>query len=715
MLRNTTNTAGNAIGTTINKWTLASEKSLKTGPHKTMFNVKRELSTGVLKYDIYRPQGTYAGDWHNNQRDGFGTQVFSNGDKYEGGWRNDKMHGKGTYWKFVPSKGGNETRPGTSIKGHLVKVYEGEYREGKRGGAGRLYYSSLAAAEEANAKFAANAKAAAASSAGSKDPADMAGRAPSGRSVAAAKANALSGTAGLKSTLGASLAAAGLGESSLAMSTGRGGSISGGGSVHESASRASSDTAPRGSSTAGGSSSSSSSTSGGAAEARDVYEGSFSDDVPEGSGTLRYQDGAMYTGQWHNGKRHGQGVLILPNGDRYIGHWQNDMKHGPGRFLYFSRDRVYTGEWVADVARCGEMSGMTAEERASVSDTHILAAAAGGTLSALAATTAASASAVAAQSAEAARAKNIADGVEGAENWGDNFEEGTMGYGSSGVAGGPSATLINGPSPNPVAFPTLSLAAPDAVIGRAVMAARTEGGALSTAGFPDPLASASPALGTNMNLFVNMGMSLAVGDLAGAGPIGPGGVVIQGGGGALGPHGSLVASDGGADAGGAGGVGVGFGADGSIIAGSIASGGASTTLPPLYHIDASTIELLPEEVSQLTAAFRSGDTLGNGRIPPDPAVLAGVLATLGIHATEEDVTALLKELITMEREAAASSSSASGSAILQSISRSGALPGGGQISEAGPSGSISLDLPAASEGGISFPVFAVCMARLREP
>lgn len=708
MLRSTNNAANGPGTATINKWTLAAQKSLKVGEHKTMFQVKRELSTGVVKYDKYIAQGQYQGDWHENKRDGFGTQIFSSGDKYEGGWRNDKMHGKGTYWKFVPSKGGNATRPGTAVKGHLVKVYEGEYRDGKRGGAGRLYYSSLAAADEANAKFNANAKAAAASAAGSKDPADTTGRAPSGRSVAAAKANATSSAAGLKSTLGASLAAAGLGGETSSLSD-RAGSLS------DSLSRTNASRAGH-----GGSSSSTSGSGGGDAgsggsgpEARDVYEGSFADDVPEGSGTLRFADGAMYTGQWHNGKRHGQGVLVLPNGDRYIGHWSNDLKHGPGRFLYFSRDRVYTGEWVADVARCGEMSAMTVEERASVSDTHILAAAAGGTLSALAATTAAAASAVAAQNTEAMRAKNIADGIEGAENWGDNFGENAMGYGSSGVAGGPSATLINGPSPNPVGLPSISLAAPDAVIGRAVMAARTEGGALATAGFPDALSSASPALGTNLNLFVGSGMSIAVGDLAGAGPIGPGGVVIQGGGSALGPNGSLAdaslsQSEGGAGPGMGMGVGVGVGADGSIIAGSVASG-ASTTLPALYQIDASTIDLLPEEVNQLTSAFRSGDTLGNGRIPPDPAVLAGVLATLGIHATDEDVTALLKELISMEKEAAASSSAASGSAILQSVSRSGALP------EAGPSGSISLDLPSTSEGGISFPVFAVCMARLREP
>jgi hypothetical protein len=46
------------------------------------FAVKREkVDTEAVKLDRYVPQGSYAGDWHKDKRDGFGTQVFASGDK----------------------------------------------------------------------------------------------------------------------------------------------------------------------------------------------------------------------------------------------------------------------------------------------------------------------------------------------------------------------------------------------------------------------------------------------------------------------------------------------------------------------------------------------------------------------------------------------------------------------------------------------------------
>lgn len=48
-----------------------------------MFLVKREkLETGVRKAgDSYTAQGSYAGDWYRDKKDGFGTMIFANGDK----------------------------------------------------------------------------------------------------------------------------------------------------------------------------------------------------------------------------------------------------------------------------------------------------------------------------------------------------------------------------------------------------------------------------------------------------------------------------------------------------------------------------------------------------------------------------------------------------------------------------------------------------------
>ncbi len=41
--------------------------------------------------------GIYSGDINYNQeRDGFGTMLYNNDNKYDGHWKNDKRHGLGT-------------------------------------------------------------------------------------------------------------------------------------------------------------------------------------------------------------------------------------------------------------------------------------------------------------------------------------------------------------------------------------------------------------------------------------------------------------------------------------------------------------------------------------------------------------------------------------------------------------------------------------------
>lgn len=597
--------------------------------------------------------------------------------RYEGGWRNDKMHGKGTYWAFVPvatrkgaaavaalaggdsaddgagvaeaegeSGRGSVVRPGTQIRGNLVKVYEGEYADGKRHGSGRLHYGTLA---RVNAAL----KAAGLS------------RAPSGSGADHGSSSSSSSASGIFA--GGSTSSAGVFHG---FATGAGAATAGG-----FGSRAPSSASARLVSTAGGAGEAGDDAGAGpGAEGRDVYEGSFLSGQPEGSGALRFADGSLYAGQWRAGRRHGHGVLVLPNGDRYVGGWAEDRKHGPGRFLYFSRDRVYAGEWSDDVARCGEMAALSPEERASVGDLAVLAAATGGTLSALATTTAAAAAATASSSAEAGRhaaAAAVAYGGSGVGVYGD---------GDSGVP--PSAP------PNPVALPRLQLAAPDNVLQRSILAARAEAAGMHADA--DALRHGHP-----MHSSGGVGVGAGTGPddgyghgYAGGGPIGDEGSLLSGGGG------SMVSASG-------------------SFAGSSSSvmmGGGGIGYSPLYRIDATAIELTGEEVAQLTSAFRSGDPTGGGRIPADARVLGAVLSTLGIPASEDDVAALLRELTAMETAAAASQSMAA--------SASGAGAGSASFMFGGASASASMagggSGGAGAPHGISFPVFAACMARLRE-
>ena len=69
---------------------------------------------------------TDCGDWRGDVREGYGVQLYRNGDKYEGSWAGDKWDGRGTQWRVGPGRA-------------LVKVYEGEFRAGQYHGLGRLY------------------------------------------------------------------------------------------------------------------------------------------------------------------------------------------------------------------------------------------------------------------------------------------------------------------------------------------------------------------------------------------------------------------------------------------------------------------------------------------------------------------------------------------------------------------------------------------------
>lgn len=40
----------------------------------------------------------YIGEMKDNKRNGKGTYIYGNGDRYEGNWLNDLRHGKGTFY-----------------------------------------------------------------------------------------------------------------------------------------------------------------------------------------------------------------------------------------------------------------------------------------------------------------------------------------------------------------------------------------------------------------------------------------------------------------------------------------------------------------------------------------------------------------------------------------------------------------------------------------
>jgi hypothetical protein len=62
-----------------------------------------------------------------------------------------------------------------------------------------------------------------------------------------------------------------------------------------------------------------------------IYTGQLSviSNNPDGDGTLRLDDGAVYNGEWRNGQPHGSGVWATIEGDLFCSQsWQNGTKHG---------------------------------------------------------------------------------------------------------------------------------------------------------------------------------------------------------------------------------------------------------------------------------------------------------------------------------------------------------------------------------------------------
>ena len=92
----------------------------------------------------------------------------------------------------------------------------------------------------------------------------------------------------------------------------------------------------------------------------DKYEGNFEKHRRHGRGVCEYANGDVYEGEWRNDKRSGRGLLLLKNGDRFDGHFAEDKKSGVGVYYYFSTRKMYEGEWLDDVPKCGEYKSLPA-------------------------------------------------------------------------------------------------------------------------------------------------------------------------------------------------------------------------------------------------------------------------------------------------------------------------------------------------------------------
>ncbi|KAK6938457.1 MORN motif [Dillenia turbinata] len=79
----------------------------------------------------------------------------------------------------------------------------------------------------------------------------------------------------------------------------------------------------------------------------DLYTGTFSNNVPHGSGKYLWTDGCMYEGEWRRGKASGKGKFSWPSGATFEGEFKSGRMEGSGTFIGSDGD-TYRGSWVSD-------------------------------------------------------------------------------------------------------------------------------------------------------------------------------------------------------------------------------------------------------------------------------------------------------------------------------------------------------------------------------
>lgn len=78
-----------------------------------------------------------------------------------------------------------------------------------------------------------------------------------------------------------------------------------------------------------------------------VYEGVFSAGLLNGEGRYHYRNGADYVGAFLNAKPHGRGVAVYTDGVRYEGEFRFGLREGPGT-LVTPQGRSLQGDWLAN-------------------------------------------------------------------------------------------------------------------------------------------------------------------------------------------------------------------------------------------------------------------------------------------------------------------------------------------------------------------------------
>ncbi|MDR1914564.1 MAG: hypothetical protein LBQ68_08815 [Clostridiales bacterium] len=81
-----------------------------------------------------------------------------------------------------------------------------------------------------------------------------------------------------------------------------------------------------------------------------MYQGEWSNDMPNGKGTFASFEGWVYVGQFKDGLKHGNGKITYKDTSCYDGEWRNNVKQGQGEQTYFDDQGQYFGTYVGAFA-----------------------------------------------------------------------------------------------------------------------------------------------------------------------------------------------------------------------------------------------------------------------------------------------------------------------------------------------------------------------------
>jgi len=190
----------------------------------------------------------YVGHWKEDKYHGFGLKSWSDGDQYEGGWKEDKKHGKGTY------KWSNGDK------------YEGDWEEDKQHGKGFFLWAT-------GVQYIGN-----------------------------FKENMRNDTMAILTWPNGDRYEGGF-KDNMIEGEGRYSHASG-----------------------------------------DQYLGEWKGSQRHGRATYVYQYGGRFVGYFEDDERNGPGIFEWADGDRYEGHWKHGSRCGPGRYVS-KKGKVINQEW----------------------------------------------------------------------------------------------------------------------------------------------------------------------------------------------------------------------------------------------------------------------------------------------------------------------------------------------------------------------------------